>query len=213
MYLALGDVAGLAEIVWSSIALERREALANLSLEHPRINVRPHWLNVHGPTMLEATKKHHLEGIAAKNISSIYQPGKRSRDWLKTPLRANCEAVLCGFIPGSGGAAGGVGSLILGAHDDSGLLVHVGNVGTGLTDRQRRELRAKLVELEQSISPFTIEPPRVVTRNASWSRPFLVCDVECREFTGGSLRHPSFRGLRDDKTDEVKVPLFDSDAT
>ena len=104
--------------------------------------------------------------------------------------------------------------MILGAHDDSGSLVHVGNVGTGLTDRQRRELRAKLVELEQSISPFAIEPPRAVTRNASWSRPFLVCDVECREFTGGSLRHPSFRGRRDDKTaDEVKVPLFDSDAT
>lgn len=111
-------VAGLAEMVWSSIALERREALANLSLEHPRINVRPHWLNVDGPTMLEATKKHHLEGVVANNISSIYQPGRRSRDWLKTPLRANCEAVLCGFVPGSGGAAGGVGSLILGAHDD-----------------------------------------------------------------------------------------------
>ncbi|WP_308115619.1 ATP dependent DNA ligase [Rhodococcus erythropolis] len=75
---------------------------------------------------------------------------------------------MCGFLPGSGGAAGGVGSLILGAHDDSGSLVHIGNVGTGLTDRQRRELREKLVELEQPISPFTIEPPRAVTRNASW---------------------------------------------
>ncbi|MFD6517882.1 non-homologous end-joining DNA ligase [Rhodococcus sp. NPDC060176] len=187
--------------------LERREALANLSLEHPRIKVPPHWLNVDGPTMLEVAKKRHLEGIVAKNIASIYQPGKRSQDWLKTPLRANCEAVLCGFIPGSGGAAGGVGSLILGAHDDSGSLVHIGNVGTGLTDRQRRELRDKLVELEQPISPFAIEPPRAVTRNASWSRPFLVCDVEYREFTGGSLRHPSFRGLRDDKTaDEVNLP-------
>lgn len=187
--------------------LERREALANLSLEHPRIKVPPHWLNVDRPTMLEVAKKHHLEGIVAKRISSIYQPGKRSRDWLKTPLRANCEAVLCGFLPGAGGAAGGVGSLILGAHDDSGSLVHIGNVGTGLTDRQRRELRDKLVELEQPISPFTIEPPRALTRNASWSRPVLVCDVEYREFTGGSLRHPSFRGLRDDKlADEVDLP-------
>ena len=161
--------------------LERREALANLSLEHPRIKVPPHWLNVDGPTMLEVAKKHHLEGIVAKNISSIYQPGKRSRDWLKTPLRANCEAVLCGFLPGAGGAAGGVGSLILGAHDDSGSLVHIGNVGTGLTDRQRRELRDKHVEHHQPISPFTIEPPQAVTRNASWSRPVLVCDVEYRE--------------------------------
>ncbi|MBX9151839.1 ATP-dependent DNA ligase [Rhodococcus qingshengii] len=187
--------------------LERREVLANLSLEHPRIKVPPHWLNLDGPTMLEVARKHHLEGIVAKNISSIYQSGKRSRDWIKTPLRANCEAVVCGFLPSSGGVAGGVGSLILGAHDDSGGLRYIGNVGTGLTDRQRHELRDKLVELHQPISPFTIEPPRAVTRNASWSRPILVCDVEYREYTGGSLRHPSFRGLRNDKiADEVDLP-------
>lgn len=100
--------------------LERREALANLSLQHPRVKVPPHWLNVDGLTMLEVARKHHLEGIVAKNIASNYQPGNRSRDWIKTPLRANCEAVVCGFLPGSGGAAGGVGSLILGAHDDAG---------------------------------------------------------------------------------------------
>ncbi|WP_256278570.1 hypothetical protein [Rhodococcus erythropolis] len=94
--------------------------------------------------------------------------------------------------PGSGGAAGGAGSLIFGAHDDSGVLRYIGNIGTGMTDRQRRELRDKLIELERSISPFAVEPPRAVTRNASWSRPVLVCDVEYREYTGGSLRHSSF---------------------
>ena len=101
--------------------LERREALSSLGIENPRIKVPPFWLNVDGAAMLGVAKKHHLEGIVAKNISSIYQPGKRSRDWLKTPLRANCEAVLFGLpAPGLGGAAGGVGSLILGAHDDVG---------------------------------------------------------------------------------------------
>lgn len=104
--------------------LERFEALANLSLEHPRIKVPPHWLNVDGPTMREVARKHHREGIVAKKVASNYQPGKRSRDWIKTPLRANCEAVVCGFLPGSGGAAGGAGSLILGAHDDSGALIY-----------------------------------------------------------------------------------------
>ena len=187
--------------------LERREALANLSLDHPRIKVPPHWLNVDGPTMLEVARKHHLEGIVAKNIASIYQPGKRSRDWIKSPLRANCEAVICGFLAGSGGAAGGVGSLILGAHDDDGNLIYIGNVGSGLTDRQRRELRDRLLELEQSSNPFEIEPPKAVPRNASWSTPVLVCEVEYREYVGGSLRHPSFRGLRNDKlASEVDLP-------
>ena len=63
--------------------LERREALANLSLEYPRIKVPPHWLNVDGPTMLEVARKHHLEGIVAKSIASTCQPGRRSPRWLK----------------------------------------------------------------------------------------------------------------------------------
>lgn len=55
--------------------LERREALANLSLEHPRIKVPPHWLNVDGPTMLEVARTHHLEG--QRHAST--QPHKTAR--------------------------------------------------------------------------------------------------------------------------------------
>lgn len=194
--------------------IERREALSNLSLDHTRIKVPPYWLNVDGPTMLEIARKHGLEGIVAKRITSTYQPGKRSPAWLKTPLRANSEAVICGYLPGSGVAANGIGSLILGAHDDEGKMVYIGNVGTGFTTRQRRELREKLLELERPISPFATAPPRSVIRDAHWAQPLLVCDVEYREFSGGALRHPSFKGLRTDKTfDEVKMPLSDSDAT
>ena len=94
--------------------------------------------------MLEVARKHHLEGIVAKNIASIYQPGKRSRDWIKSPLRANCEAVVCGFLPGSGGAARGVGSLILGATKIRGASDISETLVRGLTDRQRSELRDKL---------------------------------------------------------------------
>lgn len=187
--------------------LERREALANLSLEHPRIKVPPHWLNVDGPTMLEVARTHHLEGIVAKSITSTYQPGKRSPSWLKTPLRANTEGIICGFAPGSGNAAGGIGSLILGAHDDSGSLVYIGNVGTGFSSRQRRELREQLIDIERPTSPFAIAPPRAITREARWSEPLLVCDVEYREYTGGGLRHPAFKGMRIDKTaDDVDLP-------
>ncbi|MGG7104627.1 MULTISPECIES: ATP dependent DNA ligase [Rhodococcus] len=49
---------------------------------------------------------------------------------------------------------------------------------------------------------------------ARWSAPIYVCDVEYREYVGGALRHPSYKGLRNDKSaDEVKVPLSDTDAT
>ncbi|OFV73768.1 non-homologous end-joining DNA ligase [Rhodococcus erythropolis] len=187
--------------------LERREALANLSLEHPRIQVPPHWLNVDGPTMLEVARTHHLEGIVAKSITSTYQPGKRSPSWLKTPIRSNTEGILCGFVPGSGSAAGGIGSLILGAHDDFGSLVYIGSVGTGFSSRLRGELRDQLLEIERPTSPFAIAPPRAIAREARWAEPLLVCDVEYREYTGSGLRHPAFKGLRVDKTaDEVNLP-------
>ncbi|MGG7104769.1 non-homologous end-joining DNA ligase [Rhodococcus sp. 24CO] len=187
--------------------LERREALSSLSIENPRIKVPPFWLNVDGAAMLEVAKKHHLEGILAKSINSTYQPGKRSPSWIKTPLRAKAEAIVAGFVEGSGSAAGGIGSLILGAHDDSGALIYIGSVGSGFSSRQRRELRERLLEIERPTSPFTIAPPRAIAREARWCEPLLVCDVEYREFTGGGLRHPVFKGLRVDKTaDEVDLP-------
>lgn len=179
--------------------LERREALSSLGIENPRIKVPPFWLNVDGAAMLDVAKKHHLEGILAKSINSTYQPGKRSPSWIKTPLRAKSEAIVAGLVEGSGSAAGGIGSLILGAHDDSGLLVCIGSVGSGFSSRQRRELREQLLEIERPTSPFAIAPPRAIARESRWCEPILVCDVEYREFTGGSLRHPAFKGLRVDK--------------
>ena len=50
-------------------------------------------------------------------------------------------------------------------------------------------------------------PPAPVVRAARWAEPVLVGDVEYREFTGDSLRHPSWKGLRPDKEpDEILVP-------
>ncbi|WP_194838795.1 hypothetical protein [Nocardia sp. XZ_19_369] len=45
---------------------------------------------------------------------------------------------------------------------------------------------------------------------ARWCRPHIIGEVEYREVTGSSLRHPSWRGVRADKgPTEVTVPLSD----
>jgi bifunctional non-homologous end joining protein LigD len=50
------------------------------------------------------------------------------------------------------------------------------------------------------VCPFTPRPAGWLGRNAHWVRPELVCEVAFTEWTGdGSLRHPSFQGLREDK--------------
>lgn len=201
------------ESTMSLTYLERRAALEDLGLIGDRIVVPPHWLDIDGTTMLEVARKHHLEGIVAKRIDSTYQPGKRSPRWIKCPVRAKTTAVICGYLPGSGTASGGIGSLILGAHDGTGVLIPIGHVGTGFTDRTRRELRTKLHELERPTSPFAISPPHAATRNAKWTEPLLICDVEYREYVGGALRHPAYKGLRTDKSiNDVKAPIFETGA-
>ncbi|NEW36834.1 ATP-dependent DNA ligase, partial [Nocardia cyriacigeorgica] len=55
--------------------------------------------------------------------------------------------------------------------------------------------------------PFPQPPPRSAVGTAHWVDPVLVGDIEYREYTGEGLRHPSWRGLRNDKTpDQVELP-------
>jgi bifunctional non-homologous end joining protein LigD len=178
--------------------LRRRELLEDLDLSTPTVATPPFWTGTDGPAMLDTARKHGLEGIVAKKIASLYLPGRRSPSWIKTPLRNNTEVVVCGWIPGQGAASGGIGSLLLGAHNSDRELVYIGHVGTGFTAKARRELLAQLQPLEQSDPPFDTTAPRSLTKGAHWVTPTLVGDVEYLEFTD-RLRHPAWKGLRDDK--------------
>jgi len=185
---------------------ERRASLDALGFSGPRVQVPPYWTDVDGDRMLDLAREHRLEGVVAKRIDSTYRPGRRSPTWIKHPLRANTEAVIVGWMDGTGSARGGVGSLLLGAYDD-GVLKYIGHVGTGFTGAGRRALLAQLMQLERPTSPLAAPPPTLDTKGAHWIEPELVGDVEFREYVGGSLRHPAWKGLRDDKSPhEVDLP-------
>ncbi|MEV1132611.1 MULTISPECIES: non-homologous end-joining DNA ligase [Rhodococcus] len=186
---------------------ERRAVLDDLVRPSPQVQIPPYWTDVDGAQMLDLARLHGLEGVVAKRLDSTYLPGARAPSWIKSPLRNNTEVVVVGWLPGSGSAAGGIGSLILGAHDDEGQLVYIGKVGTGFTAATRRTLRAQLDSLERTTSPLAVPAPARDTRDAHWVEPVLVGDVEFREYAGGSLRHPSWKGLRTDKSPaEVELP-------
>ena len=55
----------------------------------------------------------------------------------------------------------------------SGSLVYIGNVGTGFSSRQRRELRDTLIEIVRPTSPFAIAPPYAIGRVARYSAPIM----------------------------------------
>jgi bifunctional non-homologous end joining protein LigD len=181
---------------------ERRERLDALGLVSDRWVTTP-WFRGDAPGVGDqvqaASLENHLEGVVAKRLDSPYRPGGRGPDWRKVKNIRTQSVVVGGWRPGAGRRAGGIGSLLLGVHDDRGRFVFAGHVGTGFTAAALAEL-GQLVTARSS-SPFADALPREVTRDAHWIEPLLVGEVAYTEWTReGRLRHPSWRGLREDVT-------------
>jgi bifunctional non-homologous end joining protein LigD len=197
--------------------LERRALLDGLDLGGAGVvRVPPNFTDIAGSVVLAAAEQQGLEGVVAKRIDSTYQPGRRSRSWIKTAIRHTHEVVVAGWSAGSGNRQNSIGALLLAAHDGSGRLVYVGDVGTGFTDAARGRLLQRLREVERTDSPFDGDfarargwPGRAPGRGeVRWVAPVLVGEIEYRAFTPeGSFRHPSWRGLRPDRDPrEVRLP-------
>ncbi|MFF0633670.1 non-homologous end-joining DNA ligase [Nocardia sp. NPDC004151] len=201
------DVLGVDDLdITGETYLQRRERLAGLPLNEP-LSAPPHWLDVDAAQLLEVAREHRIEGVVSKRTDSVYLPGRRSPAWIKTPLRQNTEVVVAGWTPGAGAFGTTFGSLIMGAHDKTGRLVYLGNVGTGFTQAARRVLRGALDGITVSAAPFDPPPPEAKGAGWHWVDPILVADVEYREYSGERLRMPSWKGLRTDKPPAlVSVP-------
>jgi bifunctional non-homologous end joining protein LigD len=156
-----------------------------------------------GAALERAAVDQGLEGVMAKRADSRYEPGRRSRDWLKVkPGKQQQEFVIMGYTKGKGRREKSLGSLVL-AVNRGGELQYVGNVGTGFTEQEIERLVAKLRPLERSTPPLPAVPkmPRVRKGDVHWVEPELVCEVEFVEWThDGHLRAPSYQGLREDKS-------------
>jgi len=154
-----------------------------------------------GRALYEAAKRQGLEGVVAKKKLSRYQPGRRTRDWLKVKTHDEQEFVVAGYTKGKGRRAGRLGSLVL-AVMRGGELTYVGNVGTGFDEKEIDRLVALLRPLEVSTPPFREVPamPKLRKDDVAWVEPKLVVQVEFAEWThDGRLRAPVYKGLREDK--------------
>lgn len=140
-----------------------------------------------------------LEGAVVKDPASPYRTGTRSDEWLKVKLTRTQDVVVGAIRPGKGGRRGGIGSLLLGIPDETGLR-YAGRVGSGFSDAELTRLAAALEPLRSDTDPF-VGVPSADASDALWVRPELVGEVEFAEFTpGGILRHARWRGLRPDRS-------------
>lgn len=152
-----------------------------------------------GPEAMEYARKMRWEGVVAKKRDSTYQPGRRSKAWIKDKVWNTQEVVIAGWRQGEGGRSSGIGSLMLGIPADGGLQF-VGRVGTGFTDKALAELKKTLKPLETKESPFNERLPRQDAKGVTFVRPELVGEVRYSERTSDNrLRQASWRGLRPDK--------------
>ncbi len=186
---------------------QRRGRLEQLDIGAPGWAVTPSFTEEKGRDVLRSSIEIGMEGVVAKRRSSRYQPGRRSRDWIKVKSQSMQEVVIGGFTRGNGSRRSDFGALILGLPiTGSRKLSYVGKVGTGFSEQARAELIGDLGRLVRATSPFDVELPAEVRREAVWVTPNMVGEVRFSERTpDGRFRHPVWRGLRPDRTpDELR---------
>ncbi|MER7851341.1 ATP-dependent DNA ligase [Streptomyces bacillaris] len=193
--LVLFDVLFLnTEPLTRTVYSERRAILEDLNLAGPTWST-PAAIIEHGQQALEMTRSAGLEGLVAKRLNSPYQPGIRSRSWIKIRNVKTTDVVVGGWRHGRGRLSSLPGALLMGQPRPGGVQ-YVGSVGTGWTDTDRAHLAAALTHLATGTCPF-IERPTVA--GARWVTPCLVAEVCCTTRTQAErLRHPSWHRMRPD---------------
>ena len=186
------------------LPLVGRKALLNDLLAPSEVVQQSDYIESDGKSFFHATCELGLEGILAKEKSSLYLPGRRSRDWLKVKRVRESEFVIAGYTFGGGTLAGAArkeqpfGSLLLGLYDEDGGFRYVGQVLEGISKQATKELSSELQASHIEDCPFRSTP--AIPRFIFWCRPEQVCQVEYGEFTeDGILGYPIFKALREDK--------------
>jgi bifunctional non-homologous end joining protein LigD len=174
---------------------DRKELLEELLTDIPGVSYSEHVAG-NGKGFYKKTVASGYEGIISKKADSTYLPGTRSANWLKIKPMASIETVVCGYTLSDSRP---FASLILGMYD-RGQLRYIGNCGTGFTLGQQRRMLSEFKKISQKKSPFP-DSIELKGRSPKWLKPILVAEVTFSDWTRDKrLRHPVFKGLRQDKT-------------
>ena len=176
---------------------ERRRLLQASLLPGPHVSILDSFSGADGPVLYKVVKQQGQEGVLAKRLDSIYEPGRRSRAWLKIKAVKEQDCVVVGFTAPNPGRQH-FGSLAL-AVFEGGKLAYAGLVGSGFDGRT---LAAVKKELDQRVVARTPLEARkdLAPRGITWVRPDLLCQVKYTEWTRDHiLRQPTFLHMRADK--------------
>lgn len=186
------DALDLTSLPWST----RRSALEEILPDRARWQISPQYAD--GPDLWRATAEQGLEGIVSKRVTSTYQPGVRSPDWLKFPHRETSSLVVGGWRPETGRSR--LGAVLVGVPVPGGLSFR-GRVGSGLAGRAGARLAELIETVPVGPCPFVDDVPGPDRAGATWLTPQLVVEIASLGTTAGSrLRQPAYKGWRSDLT-------------
>ena len=184
--------------------VERRWLLRSLAFESKILNVLE-YLQSSAGEMLDVVRRQGLEGVVAKKIDSLYEPGRRTGAWVKHRIAQQHDFVIGGYIPS---VAHGIDSVIVGYYNEN-ELIYVSRVRVGLVTASRMELFRKLRTLKIESCPFVNLPALGRSRwgenltaekmkKCVWVDPRLTARIEFLERTeGGRLPYSRFVRLND----------------
>jgi len=176
---------------------ERKQILLQVLPQSDVIKYSDHFDD--GLQLFELIKQKGMEGIVAKKRDSIYQPGKRGRDWLKIPTEKRQEFVIGGWTESESGSA--FRTLLFGAYEKQ-KLKFIGHAGGGFKEKEKTAIKEKLKKIEVKKSPFSNDAD--ADTEVHYVKPELVANIKFATWTqSGRIRKPAiFLGFRDDKEPE-----------
>lgn len=158
-----------------------------------------------------------LEGIIAKKLDGIYQPGARGWNWIKfkrsysSKIEDTIDCLVMGYDYGKGKRTDfGMGAFLVGVHDEKNKnYVTVAKIGTGLSDEEWRELKKRCYKFKSDKKPALYSVDKMMAVDV-WTKPEIVVEIKADEITKSPV-HTAGRLLKASKSgqaQEVDVPGF-----
>jgi bifunctional non-homologous end joining protein LigD len=144
---------------------------------------------VDGRDMYKHACKTGLEGVVSKVRDSKYVSG-RGNDWVKKTCAQRETLAIAGFALDGKKWDG----LYLGRRNGSDL-IYAGKVDRGFDTASAKDLQARLKPLIRDTQPHS----KRIAHRGIWVEPSLLAEIEYRAKSAeGKVRHPFFKGIRED---------------
>ncbi|NOJ48225.1 non-homologous end-joining DNA ligase [Bradyrhizobium archetypum] len=171
-----------------TVPLQERKALLKKTIDATDVQFSESF-EIDGSEMYAHACKVGLEGVISKVRDSRYVSG-RVNDWVKKTCAQRETLTIAGFALDGNKWDG----IYLGRHKGNDL-IYAGKCDHGFDKKSSTELRKRLTPLIRKTQPYS----KRIAHKGIWVEPELLAEIEYRAKSAeGKIRHPFFKGLRED---------------